>query len=403
MGIAMTEQFCGAPRRAWVIHFEVRRGGEPLPLPRDLLIAEAAQLVESAGYSVVATVVGQRDRADPSTFLGSGKVQEIADRLAADPVQLIVFNQPLGAIQARNLERAWPGTRVIDRTELILDIFAQRAQSHEGKLQVELARLQHAATRLVRGWTHLERQRGGIGLRGGMGESQLEIDRRLIAERVRVTRERLAKVSRQRATQRARRRSGEPFRVVIVGYTNAGKSTLFNRLTRAQTIVADQLFATLDTTTRRFHVGDGHTVALSDTVGFIRDLPHTLVDAFKATLDEAAQADLLLHVYDASNPAHDDQILRVNEVLRDIGADTVPQLLVANKIDQVAPPQPGAVEDGHDKILGIRVSASDGSGLDALRAAVHTLAIEKLNAEASLTPVQETVALHPERDLASAA
>lgn len=363
---------------AVVIHFETgrERPHSPGGLTRSQLLAEAVQLVESAGHTVVSTITGRRDRPDPGTFLGAGKVEEVADLVKRHAAGLVVFNQPIGAVQARNLEKAL-GARVIDRTELILDIFAQRAQSHEGKLQVELARLQHASTRLVRGWTHLERQRGGIGLRGGMGESQLEIDRRLLSERVKLTRERLAKVTRQRATQRARRNRNEQFRVVIVGYTNAGKSTLFNRLTRASTVVADQLFATLDTTTRKLHVGDGRVIAISDTVGFIRDLPHTLVDAFKATLEEAVQADLLLHVYDASNPTCDDQIYRVNQVLREIGAAEVPQLMVANKVDCCKPAADGAMEDGHDRILGIRVSAIQGLGLSDLRAAIARLADEK--------------------------
>jgi GTPase len=387
-------QSLSEPTLAIVIHFETGRERLHTPggLTREQLLGEAVQLVESAGHKVVATLTGQRDRPDPGTFLGAGKVEEVAGLVKHHGAGLVVFNQPVGAVQARNLEKAL-GARVIDRTELILDIFAQRAQSHEGKLQVELARLQHASTRLVRGWTHLERQRGGIGLRGGMGESQLEIDRRLLGERVKLTRERLAKVTRQRATQRARRNRNEQFRVVIVGYTNAGKSTLFNRLTRAGTLVADQLFATLDTTTRKLHVGDGTVVAISDTVGFIRDLPHSLVDAFKATLEEAVQADLLLHVYDASNPTSDDQIYRVNQVLTEIGAAEVPQLMVANKVDCCKPTADGALEDGHDRILGVRVSATQGLGLADLRAAIAGLVAQKsLASVAGGTPLADHTA-----------
>lgn len=281
----------------------------------------------------------------------------------------MVFNHALSPIQIRNLEREL-NTRVVDRTDLILDIFAQRARSHEGKLQVELARLEHHMTRLVRGWTHLERQRGGIGVRGGPGETQLEIDRRLVSDRIRLTKERIAKVVRQRHTQRgARRRSGVRT-VAIVGYTNAGKSTLFNRMTRAETYVADQLFATLDTTTRRAYLGAGVEVALSDTVGFIRDLPHALVAAFRATLEETANADLLLHVVDASSPRREGEIEDVNAVLAEIGADEVPQLLVFNKIDLLPVAEPSVGMDQCGKINELRISAVTGQGLEALRAAI---------------------------------
>jgi GTP-binding protein HflX len=285
-----------------------------------------------------------------------------------------VFNHSLSPIQVRNLGKAI-GVRVIDRTDLILDIFAQRARSHEGKLQVELARLEHLMTRLVRGWTHLERQRGGIGVRGGPGETQLEIDRRLVGDRIKLTKDRLKKMVRQRHTQRGGRRRNGVFSVSIVGYTNAGKSTLFNRLTRAKTYVADQLFATLDTTTRRVYLG-GATgnelhATVSDTVGFIRALPHELVAAFRATLEETIDADLLLHVVDASNPQRDRQIEDVNAVLQEIGAQHIPQLVVYNKIDLVALPDQPETRDDYGKINELRVSALTGFGFDALRGALR--------------------------------
>jgi GTP-binding protein HflX len=355
-------------------------------------IEEARLLVASAGAAVIDAWSVQRDKPDPATFLGAGKVEALASAVKAQGMDLVVINQPISAVHARNLERA-VGVRVIDRTELILDIFGQRARTHEGKLQVELARLQHQATRLIRGWTHLERQKGGIGLRGGMGESQLEIDRRLLAGRVREMRTRLAKVARQRATQRARRVQSGVFRVAIVGYTNAGKSTLFNRLSGANTVAADQLFATLDTTTRRTYVGEGAPLALSDTVGFIRDLPHSLVDAFKATLEETIDADLLLHVVDAASSAREDQVLRVNEVLAEIGAGDLPQLMVLNKIDRAEPSEPGVQRGGDGNILAVRVSALSGAGLADLRDVLRSLATRKVpvptaQAEGSMSPTR---------------
>jgi GTPase len=335
----------------------------------DATIGEARELVATAGAEVRAVVRGRRDKPDAALFAGRGKVEEIAEAVAACDAKWVIFNHSLSPIQIRNLEREL-NTRVMDRTELILDIFAQRARSHEGKLQVELARLEHHMTRLVRGWTHLERQRGGIGVRGGPGETQLEIDRRLVADRIRLTKERIAKVVRQRHTQRgARRRSGVRT-VAIVGYTNAGKSTLFNRLTRADAYVADQLFATLDTTTRRIYLGTGAEVTLSDTVGFIRDLPHALVAAFRATLEETANADLLLHVVDASSPRREGEIEDVNTVLAEIGADQVPQLLVYNKIDLLPSAEPSVATDQCGKINELRISAVTGQGLDALRSAI---------------------------------
>jgi GTP-binding protein HflX len=329
--------------------------------------------VESAGAAVVEVIRGRRDRPDAATFAGSGKVEEIKQAMLEHRADTVVFDDQLSASQVRNLERVLSegrsGVRIFDRTDVILDIFAQRAQSHEGKLQVELARLEHLSTRLVRGWTHLERQRGSLGKTGGPGEKQIELDRRMIGEQVKKLKERLKKVGRVRATQRAGRNRSGVFRVALVGYTNAGKSTLFNRLSRAGAFVADQLFATLDTTTRRVFLGEGATVAMSDTVGFIRDLPHGLVAAFRATLEEAVQADLLLHVVDSANAQRDEQIEAVNEVLDEIGAAEVPQWIVLNQIDRSGM-APEIVRDAHGKILNIKVSAFTGAGIDALREAL---------------------------------
>ncbi len=327
-------------------------------------LEELQRLTESAGVGILGIVRGKRSRPDAALFAGSGKADEIAEMVVANEANLVIFNHELSPAQQRNLERRLD-CRVIDRTSLILDIFAQRAQSHEGKLQVELAQLEHLATRLVRGWTHLERQKGGIGLRGP-GETQLETDRRLLGKRVKLLKEKLAKLGRQRSVQRRARVRANVLSVSIVGYTNAGKSTLFNRLTHAQAYVADQLFATLDTTSRKFFVADGGSVVLSDTVGFIKRLPHTLVAAFRATLEEAVAADLLLHVVDASSPSRDQQIVEVNKVLAEIGADHIPQLMVLNKID-VNGLAPGLERDEYGRIARIWVSARTGEGFDLLR------------------------------------
>jgi GTP-binding protein HflX len=330
---------------------------------------EATRLVQSAGAQVVQVIRGRRDRPDAATYAGSGKVDEIKRAMHEHRSDIVVFDESLTASQIRNLERllaeGTAGVRVFDRTDVILDIFAQRARTSEGKLQVELAQLEHLSTRLVRGWTHLERQRGSLGKTGGPGEKQIELDRRMIGEKVKKLKERLKKVGKVRATQRARRARSGVLRVAIVGYTNAGKSTLFNRITRAEAYVADKLFATLDTTTRSVYLGEGAQVTLSDTVGFIRDLPHSLVDAFKATLEESVEADLLLHVVDSANPRYHEQIDDVNEVLEEIGAADVPQILVLNQIDRSGL-APEVVRD-HDKILNIKVSAFTGAGIDALR------------------------------------
>jgi len=281
---------------------------------------------------------------------------------------LVIFNHELSPAQQRNLETAL-GRRILDRVSLILEIFGQRARSHEGKLQVELAQLEYMATRLVRGWTHLERQRGGRGTLGGMGEKQIEVDRRLIARRVKALKDQLVRLKRQRLVQRRARVRGQVLSVSLVGYTNAGKSTLFNALTHAGAYAADQLFATLDTTTRRVYAPGGARLVVSDTVGFIRDLPHTLVAAFRATLEETIHADLLLHVVDASSPGRDARIDEVNKVLGEIGAADIPQLLVWNKID-LNGHAPGLERDEYGKISRVRLSAVTGEGVELLRLAL---------------------------------
>jgi GTP-binding protein HflX len=331
-------------------------------------LEELSLLARSAGAEPITTITAKRSSPDPAHFVGSGKADEIKVACKAEGIDLVIFNHALSPAQQRNLERRLE-VRVIDRTSLILDIFAQRAQSHEGKLQVELAQLQHLATRLIRGWTHLERQKGGIGLRGP-GETQLETDRRLIGERVKMLRTRLTKLRKQHETQRRQRGRNQTFSVSLVGYTNAGKSTLFNTLTKAGVYVANQLFATLDTTSRRLYLGDEvGSVVISDTVGFVRELPHQLVAAFRATLEETIHADLLLHVVDGNSPVRMEQIEQVNEVLREIGADHVPQILVWNKID-AAGLEPGIERDEYDKISRVFISAHSGAGLDLLRAAI---------------------------------
>jgi len=336
---------------------------------------ELRQLSESAGFTTAGQMFVRRDRPDPALYLGRGKVDELRERVLASGCAVLVVGVPLSPVQQRNLEREL-GVAVLDRTALILDIFAQRAQSREGKLQVELARLQHLSTRLVRGWTHLERQRGGIGLRAGPGEKQIELDRRMIGQRVKQLRERLRTLDAQRRTQRKARRRREAFCVSLVGYTNAGKSTLFNALTRSSALCADQLFATLDTTSRRCFVAPDVPVVLSDTVGFIRDLPHALIDAFKATLDEAAQADLLVHVVDASAASRETQMAAVDEVLQEIGASEVPRCVVFNKIDLVE--RGASVERAAcGRIETVWLSARSGNGLELLRGAIAQRAQEQ--------------------------
>lgn len=339
-------------------------------------LEELSLLAQSAGAHPAVTLTGRRSSPDAAMFIGSGKADELRLACEANDIEIVIFNHALSPGQQRNLERTL-NRRVVDRTSLILDIFAQRARSHEGKLQVELAQLQYLATRLVRAWTHLERQKGGIGLRGP-GETQLETDRRLIGERIKMLQGKLAKLRRQHGTQRRQRQRNQTMSVSLVGYTNAGKSTLFNALTKAQAYAADQLFATLDTTSRRVWLGgEVGQIVLSDTVGFIRELPHQLVAAFRATLEETVQADLLLHVVDASSAVRLDQIDQVNGVLHDIGADTIRQVLVFNKIDAVPElaARGGTVErDEYGNISRVFLSARTGVGLDALRAAIAEIA-----------------------------
>lgn len=347
--------------------------GVDLGLPNfDGELEELGLLAQTAGMTPVARVTCKRKAPDAALFVGSGKADEIKLLAQQTGATEVLFDQSLSPGQQRNLERHLE-LPVNDRTYLILEIFAQRARSHEGKLQVELARLQYLSTRLVRRWSHLERQTGGAGVRGGPGEKQIELDRRMISETIKRTKERLAKVKRQRQTQRRQRERREAFNISLIGYTNAGKSTLFNALVKARAYAADQLFATLDTTTRQLYLGEaGRTVSLSDTVGFIRDLPHGLVDAFRATLQEAVDADLLLHVVDASNPEFVDQIEQVQRVLHEIGAADIPQLLVFNKIDAFEPDRRPVRMSDEFEIDGVQtprvfVSARTMEGLPLLR------------------------------------
>ncbi len=369
--------------------------GVDLGVPNfDSELEELGLLAQTAGLQPVGRIVCKRRAPDAALFVGSGKAEEIRQLALQTGATEILFDQALSPGQQRNLERHMQ-LPVNDRTFLILEIFAQRARSHEGKLQVELARLQYLSTRLVRRWSHLERQRGGIGTRGGPGETQIELDRRMISENIKRTKERLSKVKRQRQTQRRQRERRDAFNISLIGYTNAGKSTLFNALVKARAYAADQLFATLDTTTRQLYLGEaGRTVSLSDTVGFIRDLPHGLVDAFQATLQEAIDADLLLHVVDAANVDFPEQIAQVQSVLKEIGAENIPQLLVFNKVDAIPEDaRPVRSEDTYE-IEGAQtprlfVSARSLSGIPLLRQKLADIA----KTEADSTDLQP---IHPE-------
>jgi GTP-binding protein HflX len=353
------------------------------------------RLVQSAGVRRHAVVAGRRSRPDPRLYAGKGKVGQIAAAAAALDAATVVFNHELSPAQQRNLELELK-CRVLDRTETILEIFAQRAKTSEGKLQVELARLEHLSTRLVRGWSHLERQRGGLGKTGGPGEKQLELDRRYIANRVRVLREKLITLKKQRTLQRRARARGDVLSVALAGYTNAGKSTLFNALTRSKAYEADQLFATLDTTTRRIWLPDAGEVVVSDTVGFIRDLPHGLVAAFRATLEETVHADLLLHVVDAASPARAEQAQQVDRVLAEIPAGAAPRLAVWNKIDLVGGGNAlsaGSERDQYGRISRVFVSARTGAGLEQLRGAIAEFARQRAAAR-NAEPHLESPQLH---------
>jgi len=349
-------------------------------------LEELGLLAETAGLKPVARITCKRKAPDAALFVGSGKADEIKELALMHGATEILFDQSLSPAQQRNLERHM-GVAVNDRTLLILEIFAQRARSHEGKLQVELAKLQYLSTRLVRRWSHLERQSGGIGMRGGPGETQIELDRRMINDSIKRTKERLDKVKKQRSTQRRQRNRRDAFTISLVGYTNAGKSTLFNALVKARAYAADQLFATLDTTTRQLYLGNadgtGRSVSLSDTVGFIRDLPHGLIDAFQATLQEAADATLLMHVVDASNPNYPEQMNEVQKVLAEIGAADVPQVLVFNKLDAMSSEtRPIQLYDHHtvdgQNVPRFFVSAQTGEGLSALREFLAHEALAKM-------------------------
>lgn len=336
---------------------------------------EIRELSVSCGYEVVGITQARREKPDPKFFLGSGKIQEIKEEAHSQKAVILIFDVALSPAQQRNIEKE-TGLSVLDRTELILEIFRQRAKTKEGRLQVELARLEHLSTRLVRGWTHLERQRGGLSKTGGPGEKQIELDRRMIGTRVKALKEQLAKLEKQRNTQRKSRQKGKTLTVALAGYTNAGKSTLFNRLTKGQVYAADQLFATLDPTARKWHVAENTDVVLSDTVGFIRGLPHQLIEAFKSTLDEAVQADLILHVVDASNPARQSQMDEVEKVFKEIGASDIPQIVVFNKIDLVDR-EPFVTEDENGRVKAVALSAKIGEGIELLKNAVAGIARDK--------------------------
>ncbi len=364
------------PLKVWLVSVAIGR-----EIHRDAAL-ELDELATSCGYQVVGLTEARREKPDPKFFLGSGKIEEIKNAATEAGASVLIFDVALSPAQQRNIDRETKFV-VLDRTELILEIFRQRAKTREGRLQVELARLEHLSTRLVRGWTHLERQRGGLSKTGGPGEKQIELDRRMLGARVKALREQLKKLEKQRNTQRRARQRGQAFTVALVGYTNAGKSTLFNALTKGGVYAADQLFATLDTTARRWYLGEGESAVLSDTVGFIRGLPHQLVEAFKSTLDEAVQADLLLHVVDASSPARQEQMDEVDKVLKEIGAQDVPRLTVFNKID-LCEREPSVVNGDDGLPKAVSISAAKGLGIDMLNEAVRVLSEEE-------PPVEEEI------------
>ncbi|MDP1708111.1 MAG: ribosome rescue GTPase HflX [Gammaproteobacteria bacterium] len=363
------QQRHGGFERAVLVHVDFRAAEQREDL------AELRELAVSAHTLPVAVVTGSRQQPNPKYFIGSGKAEELRACVEREQAEVVLFNHSLSPAQERNLEKLLQ-CRVLDRTGLILDIFAQRASSHEGKLQVELAQLQHIATRLVRGWTHLERQKGGIGLRGP-GETQLETDRRLIRVRIRHLNKQLEKVAVQRGQSRKSRRKSTAPVVSLVGYTNTGKSTLFNRLTRSGVYAANQLFATLDPTLRRMYLAHNSHAILADTVGFIRHLPHDLVAAFRSTLQETQEADLLLHVIDAHDDNRHAAIEQVNAVLKEIGAEAVPQIEVYNKIDLIPEASPRVECDERGRVKRVWVSAVSGAGLDLLREAVTGYAAQR--------------------------
>ena len=346
-------------------------------------VEEIKELVLSADMKIVSTVNIKRSAPDPKYFLGSGKAEEVKFIIQESKADTVIFNHNLSPSQERNLEKYF-ATRILDRTALILFIFAKRAKSHEGKLQVELAQLDHLSTRLIKGWSHLERQKGGIGVRGGPGEKQLELDRRMLRLRIKQLKEKLDKLKRQRSMQRKKRSRSNVLNISIVGYTNAGKSTLFNQLTRANALAMNQLFATLDTTSRKLFIEEGVECVISDTVGFIKSLPTTLIEAFKSTLEESREADLLLHVVNMANPNHGEQIIAVNKILDEIKASSIPQILVLNQIDRLDI-KANHERDEYGRISTIQLSAKTGEGIELLKEAILEMYASKQIIETDVT------------------
>jgi GTP-binding protein HflX len=345
-------------------------------------VEEIKELVLSADMKIVSTVNIKRSAPDPKYFLGSGKAEEVKFIIQESKADTVIFNHNLSPSQERNLEKYF-STRIFDRTALILLIFAKRAKTHEGKLQVELAQLDHLSTRLIKGWSHLERQKGGIGVRGGPGEKQLELDRRMLKLRIKQLKEKLDKLKRQRTMQRKKRSHSNVLNISIVGYTNAGKSTLFNQLTHANALAMNQLFATLDTTSRKLFIQEGVECVISDTVGFIKALPTTLIEAFKSTLEESREADLLLHVVNMANPNHSEQIVAVNKILEEIKAASIPQILVLNQIDRLDI-KANHEKDEYGRISTIQLSAKTGEGIELLKEAILQLHVAKQSTETEI-------------------